>query len=130
MWRIRLMKWGPTLALYLVWPAIALVVWGELKPTPSEIETLVWDKALHFTAYFGLGGIFCMALKGDRRVLAAILGLAALGGVLEIVQGFTGRDASFYDEAANILGAFCGAGAGWLLIKALRPKILVSAKRD
>ena len=118
------------LALYLVWPAIALVVWGELKPDAGPLESLVWDKALHFIAYFGLGAIACVALKADRRVLSAILGLALLGGLLEIVQGFTGRDASFFDESANILGAFCGAGAGWLLIRALRPRILASAVRD
>jgi VanZ family protein len=130
MWREKLMKWSPTLALYLLWPAIALVVWGEVKPQASEIETIIWDKALHFIAYFGLGGMICVALKGRRRVLAAILGLAVLGGLLEIVQGFTGRDPSFLDEAANILGAICGAAVGWLLIKALGPKTLAVARRD
>ena len=124
MWRETLMKWSPTLALYLLWPAVALIVWGEVKPHPSEIETLVWDKALHFTAYFGLGGLICVALKAERRVIPAILGLALFGGVLEIVQGFTGRDPSFFDETANILGAISGAAVGWLLIRALRPKIL------
>ena len=118
------MKWSPTLALYLLWPAVALIVWGEVKPQPGEIETLVWDKALHFTAYFGLGGLICVALKAERRVIPAILGLALFGGVLEIVQGFTGRDPSFFDETANILGAICGAAVGWLLIRMLRPKIL------
>jgi VanZ family protein len=124
------MKWSPILALYLLWPAMALIVWGEVKPDAGEIETIVWDKALHFIAYFGLGGMVCMALKGERRVIAAILGLAVLGGALEIVQGFTGRDPSFLDETANILGAISGAAAGWLLLRALRPKILAFARRD
>jgi len=117
-------------ALRVVWPAIALVVWGEITPTPGPIETMMWDKALHFLAYFGLAGIATVALKADRRVLAAVLGLALLGGLLEIVQGFTGRDPSLFDEVANILGVLCGAGAGWLLIRALRPKILASTLRD
>ena len=124
------MKWSPTLALYLLWPAMALIVWGEVKPDPGEIETIIWDKALHFIAYFGLGGLVCVALKGERRVIAAILGLAVLGGVLEIVQGFTGRDPSFLDEAANILGAISGAAVGWLLLKVLGPKTLAVARRD
>jgi VanZ family protein len=118
------------LALYLIWPALALVVWGEVKPDGGAIEALVWDKALHFIAYFGLGAMVCLALKGSRRVLAAVLGLAAMGGVLEIVQNYTGRDPSFFDEIANILGAVSGAATGWLLIKALRPKILATIKRD
>ena len=128
--REKLMRSSHLLALYLVWPVIALVVWGELKPDAGVLESLVWDKALHFIAYSGLGGIACVALKADRRVVAAILGLAMLGGLLEVVQGLTGRDASFFDETANILGSFCGAGAGWLLIRALRPKILAPAVRD
>ena len=130
MWRDMLMKWGPMLAFYLLWPAAALVVWGEVKPDAGEIEHLIWDKALHFIAYFGLGGLICVALKAERRVIPAILGLALFGGVLEIVQGFTGRDPSLRDELANILGAICGAGIGWLLLRALRPKILAFARRD
>jgi len=123
-------KWVPILAGYVLWPVIALVAWGELKPSGGWIESLVWDKALHFIAYFGLAAISCVALKGDRRVPAAVLGLALLGGVLEVVQGFTGRDPSLFDEMANILGAMSGAGTGWLLIRALQPKILAFGGRD
>ncbi|HUO98977.1 MAG TPA: VanZ family protein [Rhizomicrobium sp.] len=130
MTRDKLIRWATVAALYLLWPAIAVVVWGELTPSPGQIEMLVWDKALHFIAYFGLGGMVCVALKGERRVLMGVVGLAVLGGVLEVLQGFTGRDPDIYDEAANILGAFSGAGAGWLLLRVLRPKILVAVKRD
>jgi VanZ family protein len=125
MWKETLKKWIPLLALYLLWPALALVAWGELKPKPSEIEREFWDKALHFTAYFGLAGMVCLALKADRRVLWATLGLVLMGGFFEIMQGFTGRDPSFFDELANTLGAFCGAGTGWLvflLLGVLSPK--------
>ncbi len=124
--RQKLMKWSHLLAFYLFWPAAALVVWGELDPQPPDLETIIWDKALHFIAYFGLAGIVSVALKADRRVVAATLGLIVLGGVLEILQGFTGRDPSLLDEVANTLGALCGAGAGWLLIRMLCPKILAS----
>jgi hypothetical protein len=40
--------------------------------------------------------------------LAAILGLVVLGGVPEVLQGFTGRDPSFLDEAANAAAALGG----------------------
>jgi VanZ family protein len=128
--RQKLLKWFYLLAFYLFWPAAALIVWGELDPKPPSLETNIWDKALHFIAYFGLAGIAGVALKADRRMFAAVLGLVALGGVLEILQGFTGRDPSLLDEAANTLGAVCGAGAGWLLIRLLRPKILASPGHD
>lgn len=124
------MRWSTTLAFYLFWPAVALVVWGELSTGPSEIEAVIWDKALHFTAYFGLAGMTCLALKADRRVIAATLGLVLLGGVLEIAQGLTGRDPSWLDQLANSIGAVLGAGTGWLIIQLLRPKALATAGRN
>lgn len=130
MWRQKLLKWGQFLALYLFWPMVVLVVWGEVNPHPPALESLFWDKELHFLAYFGLSGIACVALKADRRAFSSTLGLIVLGGVLEIVQGFTGRDPSWGDELANTLGAITGAGLGWALIRLLQPKIVVSVRRD
>jgi VanZ family protein len=127
--RDKILKLLCIIALYLLFPAFALVVWGELKPQAGEIEQVVWDKILHFMAYFGLAGLLCVALKADRRVLLSTLGLVLLGALLEILQGFTGRDPSFFDELANTLGAICGAGAGWLLLRLLRPKILPGTGR-
>ncbi len=118
------MKWSHALALYLFWPAFLIVAWGELTPNPEAIEALVWDKALHFTAYAGLAGMAALALKTPRHILWAALALMAVGGALEILQGFTGRDPDIYDELANVLGATTGATAGWALIRLLRPKIL------
>jgi VanZ family protein len=119
------MKWSHVLALYLFWPAVALVAWGELTPNPPNLEGVVWDKALHFTAYFGLAGIATVALDARRQALWAVVGLAVLGGLLEILQGFTGRDPDIYDEIANILGCMAGGGCGWLLMSLLQPKALV-----
>ena len=113
------MKWSHALALYLFWPAVVLVAWGELTPHPPSIVALFWDKSLHFTAYFGLAGMATMALGEGKRAAWATLGLIVLGGVLEILQGFTGRDPDIYDELANTLGALTGGGAAWLLINLL-----------
>lgn len=96
----------------LFFPALLLVVWGELSGNPPEFVDLfgdLQDKALHFIAYFGLAGMAAAALKRRRSVYFASLGLFALGGVLEIVQGFTGRDMSAYDQIANTLGVVAGA---------------------
>jgi VanZ family protein len=122
------MKWSHILALYLFWPAIVLVAWGELTPQPPGMETAIWDKALHFTAYFGLAGLATVALDARKQALWAVLSLAILGGVLEILQGFTGRDPSLYDEAANILGAGAGGCCGWLLVTLLQAKLLVPGR--
>ncbi|HTT98291.1 MAG TPA: VanZ family protein [Rhizomicrobium sp.] len=105
------------LAMWLFWPAVALVTWGELTPSPPHLEAHVWDKLLHFTAYFGLAGMAAWSLKSRWAVLYAVLGLIAFGGLLEIVQGMTGRDADIFDELANTLGAISGVVAGLLLIR-------------
>ncbi len=113
------MKWSHVLALYLIWPAIVVVMWGELTPNPPHLEALVWDKVLHYIAYFGLAGLATVALNARRQAIWAVLALVALGGALEILQGFTGRDPDIYDELANTLGAFTGGAAGWLVMAAL-----------
>ncbi len=100
----------------LFWPALALVVWGELTSHGPSLETHVWDKLLHFTAYFGLALIATLAVRADRRIWWILLALIVLGGVLEIVQGMVGRDADFHDEIANSIGALTGALLGWALV--------------
>jgi len=55
------------------------------------------------------------------------LGLVLMGGALEIIQGFTGRDADIFDELANTIGVLSGLGVGWLGISLLRARNLVGA---
>ena len=107
----------PRLAVILFWPALALIVWGELTPHPPDVLPGVSDKLLHFTAYFGLAALATAALGKPRVVLIAVLSLVALGGALEILQSFTGRDAEWLDEAANSLGVALGALASLGLLR-------------
>lgn len=109
-----MIRLGRRLAFWLFWPVLALVVWGELTPHPPDLNAP--DKLLHFLAYFGLAGIASTALGRRRAVAMAVFGLIALGGALEILQGFTGRDAEWLDEAANAFGAVSGALAGLLVL--------------
>lgn len=97
------------LSFVLFWPALALIVWGELTPHPPDVLPGASDKVLHFTAYFGLAVLATAALVKPRTVLIAVLTLVAIGGALEILQSFTGRDAEWLDEAANSLGVITGA---------------------
>lgn len=118
------MRWDELAALarrwafWLFWPALMVVVWGELTPRPPSVEVTVSDKLLHFIAYFGLAGIATTAL-GAKRALQIWISLAVLGGALEILQGLTGRDAEWLDEAANTLGAGLGTLAGLLFLRLL-----------
>jgi VanZ family protein len=104
-------------AAILFLPALAGVLGGELAP--GDIGLNVWDKALHFTAYFVLASLATLALRSGRKVLLAVLALVAMGGALEIIQGFIGRDADIMDELANTLGACGGYLVGWLAMAIL-----------
>lgn len=105
-----------------------MIAWGELTPHPPDLSgILAWDKAQHFTAYFGLAAMATMVLGLNRRLAWAILGVILLGGGLEILQGFTGRDPDIFDFMANTFGALCGTMAGTLCWVALRGRVLAGA---
>ena len=115
------------LSLWLFWPGVALIVWGELTPSPPDLSSiLAWDKAQHFIAYFGLASMATMVLGLNRRLAGAVLGVILLGGALEILQGYTGRDPDIFDFIANLVGALCGTAIGAICWVALRgPRALV-----
>ena len=104
----------------LLWPALILVIWGELTRLDPNASWPINDKLVHFFAYFLLGAMAAAALKHRRPVFLAVLGLILLGGVLEIVQDWVGRDTSFLDEVANTAGAITGAAVARLIVEPLR----------
>ncbi len=112
---------------WLVPPALLLVVYGELAHSKliARLEFDIWDKALHATAYFGLCLMTTIAVRADRRARWWALGLVVMGGVLEILQGMTGRDADIWDEAANTLGVLGGLAVAWGSIAFLKARKLV-----
>jgi len=117
MWKASLLKLLRNLSLWLFWPGVLLIAWGELTPNPPQMAGLFgWDKAEHFIAYFGLASMASLVIGFRRRLAWAILGVILLGGALEIVQYFAGRDAELMDFVANTLGALTGALAGALFL--------------
>ena len=121
-------KWvdlGRVAARGLLVPAILVIVWGELVPGAS---LPIWDKLLHFTAYFGLGLLAWIAFHKRGYAGWAVLGIVVLGGILEIVQGYVGRDMDIYDEVANALGALSGAGLAFGVRRFLAARGLVEPR--
>lgn len=98
-------------------PVWSAVVGGELGNGGTGMH--LWDKAMHFSAYFVLALLVSIALTSRRAMIGALLGLVAMGGVLEIWQGLIGRDCSLYDELANTLGVLAGALAGRMAVAML-----------
>ena len=93
---------------WLFWPALAVVAWGELTPHPPKVAALLWDKAEHFIAYFGLTLLASLGWGLRRSLVLVFAAVVGLGGALEILQSFVGRDAEWGDFFANTLGALAG----------------------
>jgi VanZ family protein len=108
-------------AAILFWPTLLLVIWGEIFAPPGHgLLARLNDKFLHTFAYFLLAAMASVALKRRGPAASAVVGLIVLGGVLEIIQGYVGRDMSFYDELANTAGAVIGSILARLIIEPLR----------
>ena len=126
MWKTKILKFLQNLSILLFWPGVALIAWGELTPHPPDLSwVLAWDKAQQFIAYFGLAAMATMVLGLNRRLALAILGVILMGGALEILQGYTGRDPDIFDFLANTFGALSGTSIGTLCWIALRGRVLV-----
>jgi len=68
-----------------------------------ESASRIWDKAAHFVA----SGLILWSLGVLFRRLPRTWGAAlavAIGGAVEVIQHFTGRDPSWGDFLADILG--------------------------
>jgi VanZ family protein len=128
-WKEGLLRLANRISVLAFWPATAVIVWGELVPRlPSQLDE-IGDKWQHFIAYLGLAGMAVLALGWRSRLVWALAGIVALGGVLEILQVYTGRDPEFWDFIADTAGAVAGALAGWVFLLAMRPARLVGVTR-
>jgi VanZ family protein len=108
-----LLPWVRRAGAWLLWPALAVVAWGELTPHPPSLPgPLQWDKAEHFTAYFGLALLASLGWGLRRSLVWIFLGVVALGGALEFILTMVGRDGEWGDFAANDLGALVGLAVG------------------
>src|SRR5471032_511495 len=122
------LPWVRRAGAWLFWPALAVVAWGELTPHPPSLPVpLQWDKAEHFTAYFGLVLLASLGWGLRRSLVWIFAGVVALGGTLEIVQTMVGRDGEWGDFAANDLGALAGLAVGIAYLA--MPRRLVEAPR-
>jgi hypothetical protein len=103
---------GPAVVYLLV------LFWAGLVPLKSlpGPDFALLDKAWHLAAFGGLAGLFARGIAhfGRPSLLAArdaALGATALGGVLEILQGFTAyRSPDWADFLADSLGTALAYG--------------------
>jgi len=92
---------------------------------PTDEEPPTWtlphlDKLVHFCLFLGLVPFVrrsLTALRPKRATAEAFLASSAYGAILEVLQRWIpGRDATWADAAANVLGAACATIGllGWL----------------
>jgi VanZ family protein len=124
------LPWVRRAGAWLFWPALAVVIWGELTPHPPRLAALLWDKAEHFIAYFGLTLLASLAWGLRLSMVWVLAGMVALGGALEIIQSFVGRDAEWGDFFANNLGALTGLIVAVVYLAIPRRRLVAGVRPD
>lgn len=106
------------LSLILFIICMVAVFWLSLVPEPPEIplKMTAIDKIEHFAAYAVMAFLFRFYLsysriRRSRSILIVIVVMLFTGGLIEILQGYTGRQ----PEAADLLADAAGAAAGSLI---------------
>ena len=114
-----------------VWAGVIFV--SGMVPTRSAVHALsdghdtMSTTAAHFAVYVVLGFLLGLALGGwrtDLRRLALALALvAALGGVIELIQGpLPYRDAQLADFLVDVVGGAAGLAVFSGVATAARPR--------
>lgn len=87
----------------------AAVAFASLRPAGGA-SLDPWDKLLHFLTYAVFAALACRAVREERHLFYACLGIIAYGGLMEVLQSFMPeRVMSGYDFLANTLGVVVGA---------------------
>jgi VanZ family protein len=95
--------------------ALSVVTALSLLPLGPDAPTTGWDKTNHLLAFGWLAIVGCRAWP--QRHAAALAGLLAYGGLIEVLQSFTGyRSAEWGDLLADALGLLLG----WALLRSVQ----------
>lgn len=113
---------SPMLWLTIGWSLVAAVVFLSLAPVPVELDAPGADKYAHVVVYAALTFWFMQIYESGRIRVRVVLGFAALGVMLEFLQGTTGyRSFEYADMAANAAGVVLG----WLAAPPRMPNLLL-----
>lgn len=104
----------------LLFALIGVVFYLAVSPAPPKSVDFGWDKLNHLAAFAALTFAGCLGFPGERRVVwGVMLGMLALGGLIEIAQYFVpSRSSEWLDLGADAVGIVCGAACA-LLAQAL-----------
>ncbi len=95
--------------------ALVVVTAMSLLPLGPQTPSTGWDKTDHLLGFGLLAILACQSWP--QRNMAALAGLLAYGGLIEVLQSFTGyRFAEWNDLLADALGLLLG----WSLLRSVR----------
>ncbi len=111
------MSWQLVRILLLTLFAVAILVLSLLPEAPFDIKFLMGlDKVQHWLAYSMLGFLVLLTINGRGGSLAlyyavCVFSCTMYGGLIEVLQGFTGRTPDMVDFFVNMFGAATGGVA-------------------
>lgn len=114
--------------LAIGWLWVAAVCGLSLMPhAPQPVLFDGVDKMWHMLAYAGLMLWFCQVRTGRRQRIGLLLGFAAMGVGIEVLQGMGGyRHFEYADMLANLTGAL----VGWSLARTPLGRAISLLERD
>jgi VanZ family protein len=122
----------PRLWLLAAWSLVAVAIFASVMPVQKLPEVATSDKVQHMAAYAMLAVWFAGIYPKSRYAWIAV-GLFILGVAIEGAQGVMGfgRQADFYDMAANASGIAAGLFAAWLGLggRAMRVEKALAGRR-
>jgi|GEM_PF-3126028 len=100
-------------AFLIAWTVVLLLpvpTQSAEKVLGSPFSVFIFGKALHITAYAFLAVLGGTVALFGRKWIWVLPGLAAHGGLTEILQSFTGRTSRIEDVGLDTIGVALGAG--------------------
>ena len=113
-------RYGPIVSTHfvrlilLIMLAAAILTLSLLPEAPRHVRLFMgMDKVQHWIAYAGLGFLVLLTIHSRQRALVFYFALSVFsctmyGGLIEILQGFTGRTPETADFFVNMFGAASG----------------------
>ena len=103
---------------YLWFALLALFLYVGIRPSSTPPPPGYGDLIAHAAINLILGAIAYKAFSYPRPFAAALVGLLAFGGIIEVVQSFVpNREPSFADFLADLVGVAIAAGSAHVAAK-------------
>ncbi len=96
--------------------ALIILIFSLFISAPKIADINSLDKFEHIAAYIALSLLFVLSFKNRNKVIIiSIIICTMYGGLMEVLQGITGRNPGFIDLLADLIGSIIGSMAGYFV---------------